>query len=90
MKTGKIIATKKNSSDVLEINVKFNIAAHRALQKNILKRENLEKIEEFYSWFAMKEILYLEVDGKRVAKAVFDYNVFSGRGNVESELLNRF
>ena len=90
MKKGKIVATKRNSNDTLEINIRFDIAAHRALQKNILKRDNLDKIQEFYSWFAMNEILYLEIDGKRVAKAKFDYNVFSGRGNVESELLNRF
>lgn len=88
MKTGKIIATKRNSNETLEICVKFSIAAHRALQKNIFN--NLKKIEEFYHWMAMKEILFLEVDGKRVAKATFDYNVFSGRGNVESELLESF
>ena len=87
MKTGKIIATKRNANETLEIEVKFTIAPHRALQKNILKKENLEKIEEFYSWMAMHEILYLEVDGKRVAKSQFDYNVFSGRGNVESWLI---
>ena len=87
MTTGKIIATQKRSDETLVIDVKFNVAPHRALQKNILKKENLEKIEEFYHWFAMSEILYLEVDGRRVAKAKFDYNVFSGRGNVESQLL---
>lgn len=90
MKNGKIVATKRNSTETLEISVKFAVAPHVALQKNILNKKNLEKIEEFYSWFAMKEILFLEVEGKRVAKATFDYNVFSGRGNVESELLNRF
>ena len=87
METGKIIATQRNSAETLEIGIKFNIAPHRALQKNILKKENLEQIEKFYSWVAMGETLYLEVGGKRVAKAKFGYNVFSGRGNVESVLL---
>lgn len=82
MENGTIIALKRNSNETLSIPVRFSIAPHRALQKNILA--NREKIEEFYSWMAMSETIYLSVNGKYVAKATFDFNAFSGRGNVES------
>lgn len=85
MRNGEIVAVKRNSEETLVIHVRFSIAPHRALQKNILV--NREEIEAFYSWMAMGETIYLKVDGKFVAKAKFDYNAFSGRGNVESWLL---
>lgn len=85
MTNGTIIATKRNSNETLQIPVRYNIAAHKALQKNILAHR--EEIMKFYSWVAMAEKIYLQVENVNVAEAKFCYNVFSGHGDVESRLL---